>query len=154
MSIPAINSGTSVAAVARKDQSRGASATASDKPPVFSRGADARSMAGLGEAEQVDSKKPRHSFQERAVIGDLLRIVGDLKAEDVPAAKQRLAMMSTIDLDHFFMSRKIDPSLLGQLKTAIHGRAEAHSSLKEVFRVLERSGASRLSSQLRPAASS
>lgn len=152
MSIPATNSGAAAAAVARKDHSRGTSPTSANEPLVFSRGADAQSMARTSEAGQVDGKKPTRSLLERAVIGDLMRIIRDLKSENVPAAKQRLETMSTIDLDRFFIDKKIDPALLGQLKIAIHGRAEAHSALKEVFRVLELSGASRLSSQLRPAA--
>ncbi|MGJ7578784.1 hypothetical protein ACSFA3_01230 [Variovorax sp. RHLX14] len=153
MSIPATTPGVAAAAVARKDHSLGASATAKNEPLVFSRDADARSTAGTSEAGQVDGKKPSRPFLERAVIGDLLRIIRDLEADDVPAAKQRLEMMSTADLDRFFVDRKIDPALLGQLKIAIYGRAEAYSALNEVFRVLDLSGASSLSSRLRPAAS-
>ncbi|MDB5877008.1 MAG: hypothetical protein JWQ41_422 [Variovorax sp.] len=153
MSIPSIKPGASAAAVAQKDQSRDPSASAKNQPLVFSRSADAQSMASVSRACQVNGRIPNYPYLKEAMTGDLMRIVRDLKADDVPSAKHLLKIMSTIELDDFFKNEKIDPSLLSQLKTAIHGRAEAHSALKEVFMVLEKTGASRLHRQLRPAAS-
>lgn len=152
MSIPSMKPGAAATVGAYKDQSRDPSATTNKQPPVFARSTDARSMASLSRACQVNGRIPNYPYLKEAMVGDLMRIVRDLKAGNVLSAKNLLGIMSTIKLEDFFEDEKVDPSLLNQLKTAINGSADAHLALNDVFKVLERTGASRLNSHLRPAA--
>ena len=145
---------SAAAAIGKAGSSHDASVNGKDATPVFSRSNDARKLPALASACLVNGRILNSSFLEEAMTGDLMRTVRDIQHGDPAKAKERLQTMANVKLDDFFKEKHIDPSLLNQLKQAIDTHKDPKAMLAAVYEVLDNTGASKLSSKLRPEAAS
>lgn len=151
MSIANINHPGAAAALSRSRSVHTQATDAKAVVPAFSRKSDAEKLPSLGQACQINGVIPNFSFLEKAVVGDLLRVVRAIRSGDMEGAKGLLSGMSHIKLDEFCKKNKVDPSFVAELRKVVDSKGTPAQKLSEAFEVLHDTGADKLNSGLRPA---
>lgn len=154
MSVTNLHSAGAASSVGKLASRDAAAANPKNSPTVagpFSRiRTDGERLPQLQSACAHNGVIANYSFLEKAAVGDLMRVVRDVRQGDISKAKERLATMSNYDLGQFFKKNNIHPLLLGELSKAMDVSKDPKKVLAAVFGVLRNLGASELSSKLRP----
>lgn len=115
MAVTNLNLVGATAAIGKFNPLRDASAKAKEAAPVFSRAVSVDegklpSLASLGVSE---GRTPSNSDVKRALTGDLLRILRDLRAGDLPKANAKLHEMKCRMPKNFLLHNHLNPGMIG-----------------------------------------
>ena len=115
MAVTNVNLAGATAAIGKFNPLRDASAKSEKVAPVFSRPAsvDAGKLPSLVSLGVEEGRTPSNSEVQRALTGDLLRILRDLRAGDLPKANAKLHEMKCTMPTNFLLQNRLDPGMIG-----------------------------------------
>ncbi len=153
MSVTPLNTVGAATATDRFNTLGNAVAQQKDAAPVFSRGAaDQGKLPSLRSLGVEHGAVPSESEVRRALTGDLLRIVRDLRAGDLPKANAKLHEMKGGMPRNFLMNNHIHPVFIANMGRDMLLAPDAKTALGLVLERLESSGISKWHPQFRAAA--
>ncbi len=153
MAVPSINSSNTASTVGKFTSNHDATTPLKTAGPIFSRAvADQGKMPSLRSLGVEQGKTPSNDEVKRALTGDLLRIVRDLRAGDLPKANAKLHEMKGALPKNFFTDNHIHPLFIAHMGRDMLLAPNAKAALDLVVERLESSGVGKWHPQLGAAA--
>lgn len=115
MAVTDVNLAGASASIGKFNPLRDGSANAKEANPVFSRAVpvDQGKLPSLASLGVSQGQTPSNSEVKRALTGDLLRILRDLRAGDLPKANAKLHEIKCNMPKNFLLQNHLNPGMIG-----------------------------------------